>query len=71
MRDRRINWFFAFSNFYTQKIRMSKKEIKKGEEISITEELDKLIELKKNENSALKKIFESLQKPKEKNSNKF
>ena len=50
---------------------MSKKEIKKGEEISISDELDKLIELKKNENSALKKIFESLKKPIEKNSNKF
>ena len=47
---------------------MSEQKNKKGEEISFSEELDKLIELKKNENSALKKIFESLKKPKEKNS---
>lgn len=46
---------------------MSKKEIKKGEEISISDELDKIIEMKKNENSALKKIFDSLKKPKGKN----
>ena len=50
---------------------MSDKENKKGGEISISEELDKLIEIKKNENSALKKIFESLKNPKEKNSNKI
>ena len=47
---------------------MSEKENKKSEDISISEELDRLIEIKKNENSALKKIFESLKKPKEKNS---
>lgn len=45
---------------------MSKKEIKKAEEISISDELDKIIEMKKNENSALRKIFDSLKKPKEK-----
>ena len=47
---------------------MSKKE-KKDEEISFSDELDKIIEMKKNENSALKKIFDSLKKPKERNSN--
>ena len=46
---------------------------KKIDEPSISDSLDELIEMKKNENSALKKIFESLKKPqdKEKKSNKF
>ena len=38
---------------------MEKKK-KTVKEKSISESLDELIELKKNENSALKKIFESL-----------
>ena len=33
---------------------------------TISEELDELIEIKKNENSALKKIFKSLKKVEEK-----
>jgi hypothetical protein len=41
----------------------NKKKKKGKEEKSISESLDELIELKRNENSALKKIFESLQKP--------
>ena len=40
---------------------MDKKE-KKKEEVSLSEELDDFIERKKTENSALKKIYESLQK---------
>ena len=40
---------------------MDKKE-KKKEEISLSEELDNFIERKKTENSALKKIYESLRK---------
>ena len=40
---------------------MDKKE-KKKEEISLSQELDDFIERKKTENSALKKIYESLQK---------
>jgi hypothetical protein len=39
------------------------KENKVDEETSIARSLDELIEMKKNENSALKKIFESLTKP--------
>jgi len=35
---------------------------KKNKEQTISEELDELLELKRNENSALKKIFESLKK---------
>jgi hypothetical protein len=35
---------------------------KEHKEQTISEELDELLELKKNENSALKKIFESLKK---------
>ena len=40
-----------------------KKITEKKEEKTVTEKLDELIEMKKNENSALKKIFESLKKP--------
>lgn len=36
------------------------------EEVSISKTLDEIIELKKAENSALKKIFESLKKPNKK-----
>jgi hypothetical protein len=43
---------------------MEKKK-KKEKEKTISESLDELIELKRNENSALKKIFESLKKPNE------
>jgi hypothetical protein len=48
---------------------MVKKNKKKTErEKSISESLDELLELKRNENSALKKIFESLKgNQKEKN----
>jgi hypothetical protein len=41
---------------------MSRK-VKKPEDKSISESLDEIIEMKKNENSALKKIVESLKKP--------
>jgi len=41
---------------------MSRKE-KKPEEKTFSESLDEIIEMKKNENSALKKIAESLKKP--------
>ena len=40
------------------------------EDSTISKSLDELIELKKNENSALKKIFESLKTSEEKNTNK-
>lgn len=49
---------------------MSNKEKKTKDEKSISESLDEIIEMKKTENSALKKIFESLQKPKGKENNK-
>ena len=48
---------------------MDKKE-KKKEEISLSQELDDFIERKKTENSALKKIYESLQKSGQKNNDK-
>ena len=48
---------------------MDKKE-KKKEEISLSQELDDFIERKKTENSALKKIYESLQKSGLKNNDK-
>lgn len=41
---------------------MDKKGKKEKEDQSLSEELDQLIERKKTENSALKKIYESLQK---------
>ncbi len=44
---------------------MDKKE-KKSKKQSISEELDELLEMKKNENSALKKIFNSLKKKEKK-----
>lgn len=49
---------------------MKEKEIEKDKEISIDDRLDQIIDLKKSENSALRKIYESLRKTKEKNSNK-
>lgn len=48
---------------------MDKKE-KKKEEISLSQELDDFIERKKTENSALKKIYESLQKSGQENNDK-
>ena len=47
---------------------MNHKGKKLKNEKSISESLDEIIELKKTENSALKKIFDSLNKPKEKKS---
>ena len=44
---------------------MNDKGKKINKEKSISESLDEIIELKKTENSALKKIFDSLNKPKE------
>lgn len=49
---------------------MSTKRKNVKEEKSISDSLDEIIEMKKNENSALKKIFESLKKPKGKENNK-
>jgi len=49
---------------------MEKKNKKVEKEKTISESLDELIELKRNENSALKKIFDSLNKPKENKSEK-
>lgn len=49
------------------------KPIKKSEkELSLDESLDQIIDMKKNENSALKKIFDSLKKdnPKENTNSK-
>lgn len=44
---------------------------KKGKgEKSISDSLDEIIEIKKNENSALKKIYESLNRTKGKENNK-
>ena len=43
---------------------MEKKKKKVEKEKTISESLDELIELKRNENSALKKIFDSLNNPK-------
>ena len=42
---------------------MGKKENDKEKELSIDDKLDQIIDMKKSENSALKKIFESLKKP--------
>ena len=41
---------------------MSKPEKKSEKELSIDDRLDQIIEMKKSENSALKKIFNSLKK---------
>ncbi len=49
---------------------MKKNNKKIEKEKTISESLDELIELKKNENSALKKIFDSLINPKENKSEK-
>lgn len=49
---------------------MSTKGKKVKEEKSLSDSLDEIIELKKNENSALKKIFDSLNKTKGKQNNK-
>lgn len=46
---------------------MGKKENDKEKELSIDDRLDQIIDMKKSENSALKKIFESLKKPIKKN----
>lgn len=43
---------------------MTQKDKKVNNEQTFSEKLDELIELKKHENSALKKIFDSLNKPK-------
>ena len=51
---------------------MGKKENEKEKELSIDDRLDQIIDMKKSENSALKKIFESLKSPKEeKNTSKL
>jgi hypothetical protein len=49
---------------------MKEKEHEKEKEFSIDDRLDQIIDMKKSENSAMKKIYESLRKTKEKNSNK-
>jgi predicted CopG family antitoxin len=49
---------------------MSTKGKNVKEEKSISDSLDEIIEMKKNENSALKKIFDSLNKPKRKENSK-
>lgn len=51
-------------------MKKKEKEIDKDKEISINDRLDQIIDIKKNENSALRKIYESLRKTKEKNSKK-
>lgn len=45
---------------------MGKKEPDKEKELSIDDRLDQIIDMKKSENSALKKIFESLKNTKDK-----
>lgn len=45
---------------------MEKKKHDKEKELSIDDRLDQIIDMKKSENSALKKIFESLKKPNKK-----
>lgn len=50
---------------------MGKKENDKGQELSIDDRLDQIIDMKKSENSALKKIFESLKNPTRKTRNKL
>ena len=52
---------------FLAKVMDKKEKGKKGQTIS--EELDELLEMKKNENSALKKIFESLKKADNKKKN--
>ncbi len=53
----------CFQNAKTQKINMKKKMTKpEGKELSLDDSLDEIIDMKKNENSALKKIVESLVK---------
>ena len=48
---------------------MKKQEKKEPDEKTISEKLDEIIEMKRNENSALKKIFKSLNKPEKKKTN--
>jgi len=49
----------------------NKKGNKINKEISISKSLDELIEMKKHENSALKKIFNSLKNPEKKKANQI
>jgi len=49
---------------------MDKRNKKVKKEVTIDDHLDQIIETKKSENSALKKIYESLKNSKEKKNNK-
>ena len=57
-------WSFARETKRSYRKVMEKKKKKVEKEKTISESLDELIELKRNENSALKKIFDSLNNPK-------
>lgn len=48
-------------------MKQAEKEKTSKEETSINEELDEFIERKRTENSALKKIYDSLQKSRQEN----
>ena len=61
-----FNIGFLPLNFFIPNRSMAKKKLDHKEGDLFSRELEKLIELKKNENSALRKIFDSLKKGQQK-----